>query len=157
MRKPWPRCVQRSNVSSAYEARELDAAVDKVRELCNGTATRPVPADVERTLRELTETSIDADDVTDLYAAAEMSQPDLSQLDEAFIARVPTYRCPRTNSPSTTLSPRTGHRVGSGQIGAHADGNLRPGVVLGSPVTRRAEIAAWPTIARSRQLTVATM
>src|SRR5699024_1473667 len=55
---------------------------------------RPVPADVERTLRELTETSIDADDVTDLYAAAGMSPPALSQPDETVNAKMQEPQTP---------------------------------------------------------------
>jgi hypothetical protein len=47
-----------------------------------------VPAEVELYLRQLTASSIEAGGVTDVYAAAGVGRPDVSQLDEAFIARM---------------------------------------------------------------------
>jgi type I restriction enzyme R subunit len=53
-----------------------------------------VPAEVELYLRQLTAGSIEATGVTDVYEAAGVGRPDLSQLDEAFIERMQRNRHP---------------------------------------------------------------
>lgn len=55
---------------------------------------RPVPADVELYLRQLTAGSVEAGGITDLYEAAGMPRPDLSHLDEDFIRRMQEARNP---------------------------------------------------------------
>jgi type I restriction enzyme R subunit len=47
-----------------------------------------VPAEVELYLRQLAASSIEAGGVTDVYAAAGVGRPDVSRLDEEFIARM---------------------------------------------------------------------
>ena len=54
----------------------------------------PIPADVALYLRQLTAGAIEADDVTNLYEAAGLPRPDLSHLDEAFIAMMQQARHP---------------------------------------------------------------
>jgi type I restriction enzyme R subunit len=54
----------------------------------------PVPADVELVLRQLTAGAIEAGGITDLYEAAGIPRPDLSRLDEAFIAKMQEARNP---------------------------------------------------------------
>lgn len=54
----------------------------------------PIPASVELILRQLTAGAIEAGGVTDLYEAAGIPRPDLSHLDEAFIARMQEARNP---------------------------------------------------------------
>jgi type I restriction enzyme, R subunit len=55
---------------------------------------RPIPADVELYLRQVTAGAIEAGGVTDLYEAAGIPRPDLSHLDEAFIERMQQARNP---------------------------------------------------------------
>lgn len=55
---------------------------------------RPIPADVALYLRQLTAGAIEAGGVTDLYEAAGMPRPNLSHLDDAFIARMQAARNP---------------------------------------------------------------
>lgn len=55
----------------------------------------PVPADVELYLRQLTAGAVEAGGVTDIYEAAGIPRPDLSHLDEAFIARMQGARNPQ--------------------------------------------------------------
>jgi type I restriction enzyme, R subunit len=54
----------------------------------------PISADVALYLRQLTAGAIEADDVTNLYEAAGIPRPDLSHLDEAFIAKMQQARHP---------------------------------------------------------------
>ena len=53
-----------------------------------------VPPDVELYLRQLTAGAIEADGVTDIYAAAGIERPNLSHLDDAFIKRMQEQRNP---------------------------------------------------------------
>ena len=53
-----------------------------------------VPPEVELYLRQLTAGSIEARGVTDVYEVAGVGRPDLSQLDEAFIAKMQRNRHP---------------------------------------------------------------
>jgi len=55
---------------------------------------RPIPADVALYLRQLTAGAIEAGGVTDLYEAAGMPRPNLSHLDDEFIARMQATRNP---------------------------------------------------------------
>jgi type I restriction enzyme R subunit len=54
----------------------------------------PVPADVEMYLRQYTASIIEADGVTDIFVAAGLSYPDLSHLDEAYLARLRASKTP---------------------------------------------------------------
>jgi type I restriction enzyme, R subunit len=54
----------------------------------------PIPADVELYLRQLTAGAVEAGGVTDIYEAAGIPRPDLSHLDEAFIARMQAAQNP---------------------------------------------------------------
>ena len=53
-----------------------------------------VPPDIELYLKSLVASAIEADGVTDIYAAAGIDRPDLSHLDDAFIARMREQRNP---------------------------------------------------------------
>jgi len=53
-----------------------------------------VPPDVELYLKSLVASAVEADGVTDIYAAAGIGRPDLSHLDDAFIARMQEQRNP---------------------------------------------------------------
>jgi type I restriction enzyme R subunit len=52
----------------------------------------PVPADVALYLRQLTAGAVGAGGFTDIYAAAGIERPELSHLDQAFIARMQQTR-----------------------------------------------------------------
>lgn len=52
------------------------------------------PPDVELFLKSLVASAVEADGVTDIYAAAGIGRPDLSHLDDAFIARMREQRNP---------------------------------------------------------------
>jgi type I restriction enzyme R subunit len=54
----------------------------------------PIPAEVELYLRQLTAGVIEADGVTDIYAAAGIDRPDLSHLDEEYLAKLRASRTP---------------------------------------------------------------
>lgn len=54
----------------------------------------PVPADVELYLRQLTAGAIERGGITNLYEAAGLPRPDLTHLDEAFVARLQESRTP---------------------------------------------------------------
>jgi type I restriction enzyme R subunit len=54
----------------------------------------PLPADVELYLRQLTASAVEAEGITDLYAAAGIERPDLSHLDEAFVRKMQEARNP---------------------------------------------------------------
>ncbi|MEV5407467.1 type I restriction endonuclease subunit R [Thermopolyspora sp. NPDC052614] len=54
----------------------------------------PIPADVELYLRQLTASAIEADGVTDIYAAAGIDRPNLSTLNDDFIRRMRQARNP---------------------------------------------------------------
>ena len=53
-----------------------------------------VPPDVELYLKSLVASAVEANGVTDIYAAAGIGRPDLSHLDDAFIARMREQRNP---------------------------------------------------------------
>ena len=53
-----------------------------------------VPPDVELYLKSLTDSAIEAGGVKDIYAAAGIDKPDLSHLDDAFVARMLEQRNP---------------------------------------------------------------
>ncbi|WP_410630730.1 type I restriction endonuclease subunit R [Amycolatopsis sp. cmx-4-83] len=55
---------------------------------------KPIPADVALYLRQLTAGAIEAAGVTDLYEAAGLPRPNLSHLDDEFIARMQAARNP---------------------------------------------------------------
>ncbi|MEV5752465.1 type I restriction endonuclease subunit R [Actinoallomurus sp. NPDC052308] len=55
---------------------------------------RPIPAEVELYLKQLTAGAIEAGDVTDLFSAAGLERPDLSHLDDAYIARMQQAKNP---------------------------------------------------------------
>jgi type I restriction enzyme R subunit len=59
-----------------------------------GAEGRPIPADVELYLRQLTAGAIEAGDVTDLFSAAGLQRPDLSHLDEAYVKRMQEAKNP---------------------------------------------------------------
>ncbi|GAA0360162.1 type I restriction endonuclease subunit R [Actinoallomurus spadix] len=55
---------------------------------------RPIPADVELYLKQLTAGAIEAGDVTDLFSAAGLERPDLSNLDDEYIKRMQEAKNP---------------------------------------------------------------
>lgn len=55
---------------------------------------KPIPADVELYLKQLTAGAIEAGDVTDLFTAAGLERPDLSHLDEAYVKRMQEAKNP---------------------------------------------------------------
>jgi len=57
-------------------------------------AGKPVPDEIEILLRQLTAETIDAGLPTDIYEAAELDRPDLSNLDEAYLARIRASKTP---------------------------------------------------------------
>jgi type I restriction enzyme R subunit len=59
-----------------------------------GAEGRPIPADVELYLKQLTAGAIEAGDVTDLFSAAGLQRPDLSHLDEAYVKRMQEAKNP---------------------------------------------------------------
>jgi type I restriction enzyme R subunit len=54
----------------------------------------PVPAEVALYLRQLTAETIEAGGVTDIYEAAGIDKPDLSHLDEAYLAKLRASKTP---------------------------------------------------------------
>lgn len=58
------------------------------------TAGQPIPDEVEILLRQLTAATIEAGGVTDIYEAAGIERPDLSHLDEAYLARLLASKTP---------------------------------------------------------------
>ncbi|MBA9002818.1 type I restriction endonuclease subunit R [Thermomonospora cellulosilytica] len=55
---------------------------------------RPIPADVELYLKQLTAGAIEAGDVTDLFSEAGLERPDLSHLDDAYIKKFQASKHP---------------------------------------------------------------
>ncbi|HEY7223719.1 MAG TPA: type I restriction endonuclease subunit R [Micromonosporaceae bacterium] len=55
----------------------------------------PQPADIEIYLREYTASIIEADGVKDIFAEIGLSHPDLSHIDEAYLARLRASKTPR--------------------------------------------------------------
>jgi type I restriction enzyme, R subunit len=81
----------RDDIAFFEEVRMLNARFDAEERKARGET---VPPDVERYLKSLTASAIEAGGVTDIYAAADISRPDLSHLDDAFIARMREQRNP---------------------------------------------------------------
>jgi type I restriction enzyme R subunit len=81
----------RDEIAFFEEIRATMARFDAEDRRARGEA---VPPDVELYLKSLAASVIEAGGVTDIYAAAGLGRPDLSQLDEAFIERMRAQRHP---------------------------------------------------------------
>jgi len=81
----------RDDIAFFEEIRMLNARFDAEERKARGET---VPPDVELYLKSLTASAIEAGGVTDIYAAAGIGRPDLSHLDDAFIARMREQRNP---------------------------------------------------------------
>ena len=81
----------RDDIAFFEEVRMLNARFDAEERKARGET---VPPDVELYLKSLTASAIEAGGVTDIYAAANIGRPDLSHLDDAFIARMREQRNP---------------------------------------------------------------
>ena len=81
----------RDDIAFFEEVRMLNARFDAEERKARGET---VPPDVELYLKSLTASAIEAGGVTDIYAAAGIDRPDLSHLDDAFIARMRDQRNP---------------------------------------------------------------
>ena len=81
----------RDDIAFFEEVRMLNARFDAEERKARGEA---VPPDIELYLNSLTASAIEAGAVTDIYEAAGIGRPDLSHLDEAFIARMRAQRNP---------------------------------------------------------------
>jgi type I restriction enzyme R subunit len=81
----------RDDIAFFEEVRMLNARFDAEERKARGEA---VPPDVELYLNSLTASAIEAGAATDIYQAAGIGRPDLSHLDEAFIARMRAQRNP---------------------------------------------------------------
>ncbi len=81
----------RDDIAFLEEVRMQNARFDAEERRARGEA---IPPDVELYLNSLTASAIEADGVTDIYAAAGIGRPDLSHLDEAFIERMRAQRNP---------------------------------------------------------------
>ena len=82
---------QRADIAFFEEIRVWMARFDAEERKTRGEA---VPPDIELYLKSLTAGAIEAGGVTDVYAAAGIGRPDLSHLDDAFIARMQEQRNP---------------------------------------------------------------
>ncbi|MEV4354069.1 type I restriction endonuclease subunit R [Nonomuraea sp. NPDC049625] len=67
------------------EVRTVMAKFDAAERVAEG---RPIPAEVELFLKQITAGAIEADAVTDLFAEAGLTRPDLSDLDEEYLKRM---------------------------------------------------------------------
>jgi type I restriction enzyme R subunit len=81
----------RDDIAFFEEVRMLNARFDAEERKARGEA---VPPDIELYLNSLTASAIEAGAVTDIYEAAGIGRPDLSHLDEEFIARMRAQRNP---------------------------------------------------------------
>lgn len=81
----------RDTIAFFAEVRVWMAKFDAAERKANG---RPIPAEVELFLKQLTAGAIEAGGVTDLFDAAGMPRPDLSHLDTDFIRRMQQARHP---------------------------------------------------------------
>ena len=79
----------RDDIAFFEEIRATMARFDADDRRARGEA---IPPDVELYLKSLAASVIEADGVTDIYAAAGIDRPDLSKLDEAFIERMRAQR-----------------------------------------------------------------
>ena len=81
----------RADIAFFEEVRRWMAKYDAEQRRARGET---VPPDVELYLRSLAAGAVEAGGVTDIYQAAGIGRPDLSHLDEAFIARMREQRNP---------------------------------------------------------------
>jgi type I restriction enzyme, R subunit len=81
----------RADIAFFEEIRVWMARFDAEERKARGEA---VPPDIELYLKSLVASAVEADGVTDIYAAAGIDRPDLSHLDDAFIARMREQRNP---------------------------------------------------------------
>ncbi|MFI0445121.1 type I restriction endonuclease subunit R [Actinomadura sp. 6N118] len=81
----------RDDIAFFRDVRVMVVKLDANRRQAEG---RPIPADVELYLKQLTAGAIEAGDVTDLFAAAGLQRPDLSHLDDTFIEKFKADRNP---------------------------------------------------------------
>jgi type I restriction enzyme R subunit len=81
----------RPDIAFFEEIRLLMARFDAEDRRARGEA---IPPDVELYLKSLAASVVEADGVTDIYAAAGIGRPDLSHLDEKFIERMRAQRNP---------------------------------------------------------------
>jgi type I restriction enzyme, R subunit len=82
----------RTDIAFFEEVRRWMAKYDAEERRARGET---VPPDVELYLKSLAAGAVEAGGVTDIYAAAGIGRPDLSHLDEAFIARMREQRNPQ--------------------------------------------------------------
>lgn len=102
----------RDDIAFFRDVRVVVVKLDAARRQAEG---RPLPAEVELYLKQLTAGAIEAGDVTDLFKEAGLDQPNLSHLDEAYIKKMqaakhpamPSKRCAGWSSKRCARSPST--------------------------------------------------
>ncbi|GLZ09450.1 DEAD/DEAH box helicase [Actinomadura sp. NBRC 104412] len=81
----------RDDIAFFRDVRVVVVKLDAARRQAEG---RPVPAEVELYLKQLTASAIEAGDVIDLFKEAGLDQPDLSHLDETYIKKMQAAKHP---------------------------------------------------------------
>jgi type I restriction enzyme R subunit len=81
----------RDDIAFFREVRVWVAKFDAAERAAEG---RPIPAEVELYLRQLTAGAIEAGDVTDLFSAAGLERPNLAHLDDAYVKKMQQARNP---------------------------------------------------------------
>lgn len=81
----------RDDIAFFRDVRVVVVKLDAARRQAEG---RPIPAEVELYLRQLTAGAIEAGDVTDLFKEAGLEQPDLSHLDDAYVKKMQAAKHP---------------------------------------------------------------
>ncbi|MFC0039631.1 type I restriction endonuclease subunit R [Actinomadura rayongensis] len=81
----------RDDIAFFRDVRVVVVKLDAARRQAEG---RPIPAEVELYLKQLTASAIEAGDVIDLFKEAGLDQPDLSRLDENYIKKMQAAKHP---------------------------------------------------------------
>ncbi|MFC6881515.1 MULTISPECIES: type I restriction endonuclease subunit R [Actinomadura] len=81
----------RDDIAFFRDVRVVVVKLDAARRQAEG---RPVPAEVELYLKQLTASAIEAGDVIDLFKEAGLDQPDLSHLDETYVKKMQAAKHP---------------------------------------------------------------
>jgi type I restriction enzyme R subunit len=81
----------RDDIAFFREVRVWVAKFDAAERAAEG---RPIPAEVELYLRQLTAGAIEVGDVTDLFAAAGLDRPNLAHLDDAYVKKMQQAKNP---------------------------------------------------------------
>ncbi|MFA1551955.1 type I restriction endonuclease subunit R [Actinomadura chokoriensis] len=81
----------KDNIRFFKDVRTVMAKFDAADRVANG---RPIPADIELYLKQVTAGAIEADAVTDLFSEAGLRRPDLSDLDEKYLKQVQAAKHP---------------------------------------------------------------